>query len=79
MTAHDADYQAARKDWESFVVSLSEKISEVDSTIPELPAKDMVSPPDSKRMNGEHEKRGEGITKGIEKSEDDMDTKRAIY
>lgn len=43
LTAHDADYQAARKDWESFVVSLSEKISEIDSTIPELPAKDLVS------------------------------------
>ncbi|PLB49206.1 hypothetical protein P170DRAFT_177580 [Aspergillus steynii IBT 23096] len=42
LKAHDADYQAARKDWESFVVSLSEKISDVDSTIPELPAKDMI-------------------------------------
>ncbi|KAH8431600.1 DUF2461 domain-containing protein [Aspergillus melleus] len=42
LKAHDADYQAARKDWESFVVSLSEKISDVDSTIPELPAKDLI-------------------------------------
>ncbi|KAI9044920.1 DUF2461 domain-containing protein [Aspergillus affinis] len=41
LKAHDADYQTARKDWESFVVSLSEKISDVDSTIPELPAKDL--------------------------------------
>lgn len=41
--AHDADYRAAKKDWETFVESLTEKLIERDSTIPELPAKDVVS------------------------------------
>jgi hypothetical protein len=40
--AHDADYRAAKKDWETFVESLTPKISERDSTIPELPVKDLV-------------------------------------
>ncbi|KAA8643446.1 DUF2461 domain-containing protein [Aspergillus tanneri] len=40
--AHDADYQVSKKDWQSFVECLSEKISGVDSTIPELPAKDLI-------------------------------------
>lgn len=39
---HDAEYRAAKKDWETFVESLSEKIMEQDATIPELPAKDLV-------------------------------------
>ncbi|EAW08871.1 uncharacterized protein ACLA_098130 [Aspergillus clavatus NRRL 1] len=42
LKAHDADYRASKKDWETFVESLTEKISEVDGTIPELPAKDLV-------------------------------------
>ena len=41
--AHDPDFRAAKKDWETFVESLSEKIIDKDSTIPELPAKDLVS------------------------------------
>lgn len=41
--AHDPDFRAAKKDWETFVESLSEKIAEKDNTIPELPAKDLVS------------------------------------
>ncbi|RHZ55929.1 uncharacterized protein CDV56_105963 [Aspergillus thermomutatus] len=43
LKAHDADYRASKKDWETFVESLSEKISEQDSTIPELPAKDLLT------------------------------------
>ncbi|KAL2447184.1 hypothetical protein ABEF95_013515 [Exophiala dermatitidis] len=39
---HDADYRQSWKDWESFVESLTEKISEIDETIPELPPKDLV-------------------------------------
>ncbi|KAL1956399.1 hypothetical protein VTO42DRAFT_7382 [Malbranchea cinnamomea] len=39
---HEADYRASKKDWEIFVESFTEKISEKDSTIPELPAKDLV-------------------------------------
>ncbi|OJJ43108.1 hypothetical protein ASPZODRAFT_1218075 [Penicilliopsis zonata CBS 506.65] len=42
LKAHDADYRAAKKDWETFVESLTEKIIEKDETIPELPAKDVV-------------------------------------
>lgn len=42
--AHDADYRASKKDWETFVETLTEKIIEKDETIPELPAKDLVSP-----------------------------------
>ncbi len=39
---HDPDYRQSWKDWESFVETLSEKISEVDETVPELPPKDLV-------------------------------------
>ena len=39
---HDADYRTSLKDWESFVDSLTEKITEVDETIPELPPKDLT-------------------------------------
>jgi uncharacterized protein (TIGR02453 family) len=39
---HDPDYRTSWKDWESFVDSLTQKISEVDETIPELPPKDLV-------------------------------------
>jgi hypothetical protein len=39
---HDPDYRQSWKDWESFVEVLTEKISEIDETIPELPPKDLV-------------------------------------
>ncbi|RMZ92277.1 hypothetical protein DV736_g494, partial [Chaetothyriales sp. CBS 134916] len=39
---HDPDYRKAWKDWESTVETLSEKIAEVDETVPELPAKDLT-------------------------------------
>ncbi|KAL4917771.1 hypothetical protein BDW62DRAFT_201555 [Aspergillus aurantiobrunneus] len=42
LKAHDADYRASKKDWDSFVETLTEKIIEKDGTIPELPAKDLV-------------------------------------
>ncbi|KAJ0424297.1 hypothetical protein BJY00DRAFT_309213 [Aspergillus carlsbadensis] len=42
LKAHDVDYRASKKDWETFVESLTEKITEQDGTIPELPAKDLV-------------------------------------
>lgn len=41
--AHDADYRASKRDWDTFVESLTERIIEKDETIPELPAKDLVS------------------------------------
>ncbi|KAI9854527.1 MAG: hypothetical protein M1824_000292 [Vezdaea acicularis] len=40
---HDPDYKTAKKDWEDFVDVLTERIAEVDETIPELPHKDLVS------------------------------------
>lgn len=43
ISVHDPDYRTSWKDWESFVESLTEKISEIDETIPELPPKDLVS------------------------------------
>ncbi|KAJ5969136.1 Conserved hypothetical protein CHP02453 [Penicillium viridicatum] len=42
LKAHDPDYRAAKKDFETFVDSLTPKIAEVDATVPELPVKDLV-------------------------------------
>ncbi|KAI9370652.1 hypothetical protein BJX61DRAFT_535429 [Aspergillus egyptiacus] len=42
LKAHDADYRNSKRDWDTFVETLTEKIIEQDSTIPELPAKDLV-------------------------------------
>lgn len=39
---HDPDFRQSWKDWESFVESLTERIAEIDETIPELPPKDLV-------------------------------------
>ena len=42
-TVHDPDYRASLNDWTSFVEKLTEKLTEIDETIPELPVKDIVS------------------------------------
>lgn len=42
LKAHDPDYRTSWKDFESFVEVLSEKIAEIDETVPELPPKDLV-------------------------------------
>lgn len=39
---HDAVFRQAEKDWYSFVEKLTEKLIEVDDTVPELPVKDVV-------------------------------------
>ncbi len=39
---HDADYRQSKKDFDSFVESLTEKVIEKDETIPELPPKDLT-------------------------------------
>ena len=39
---HDPDYRQSWNDWSTFVESLTEKITEVDETIPDLPPKDLV-------------------------------------
>ena len=40
--AHDGEYRRSLKDWQGFVDTMTEKIIEVDFTIPELPAKDVI-------------------------------------
>ncbi|KAK2024044.1 hypothetical protein LX32DRAFT_643997 [Colletotrichum zoysiae] len=42
LKSHDGEYRRALKDWNSFVETLTPKVTEVDFTIPELPAKDLV-------------------------------------
>lgn len=42
LIAHDPDYRAAKKDFETFVETLTTKIAEKDGTVPELPVKDLV-------------------------------------
>ncbi|KAF4549863.1 Hypothetical protein D9617_19g101680 [Elsinoe fawcettii] len=39
---HDPDFRQAENDWKSFVEKLTEKLTEVDDEIPELPVKDIV-------------------------------------
>ncbi|KAI1256358.1 hypothetical protein MGN70_001482 [Eutypa lata] len=38
----DPEYRRSFKDWESFVETLTERITEADETIPELPIKDVI-------------------------------------
>jgi hypothetical protein len=40
---HDPDFRQAEKDWFSLVGSLTERLVEIDDTVPELPVKDIVS------------------------------------
>ncbi|KAG8629671.1 hypothetical protein KVT40_003536 [Elsinoe batatas] len=39
---HDPEFRQAENDWKSFVEKLTEKLTEVDDEIPELPVKDIV-------------------------------------
>lgn len=41
-TVHDPDFRQAEKDWYSFVEKLTERLVELDDTVPELPVKDVV-------------------------------------
>ncbi|KAH0294693.1 hypothetical protein KCU62_g12, partial [Aureobasidium sp. EXF-3399] len=41
-TVYDADYRSSLKDWNSFVESLTEELTKIDDTVPELPLKDVV-------------------------------------
>ncbi|KAI4126157.1 MAG: hypothetical protein LQ338_003897 [Usnochroma carphineum] len=43
LKVHDADYRQSKKDWDAFVEKMTERMTEIDETIPELPAKDLVS------------------------------------
>ena len=40
---HDPDYRQALQDFTTFLEKLTEKVTEVDETIPDLPVKDIVS------------------------------------
>jgi hypothetical protein len=40
---NDPDYRASLGDFKSFIERLSERIIEIDDTVPELPVKDLVS------------------------------------
>ena len=42
LKVHDKDFRQSENDWKSFVDSLTEKLTEKDETIPELPPKDLV-------------------------------------
>jgi hypothetical protein len=44
-TVHDLDFRQAEKDWGTFVEKMTETLITIDSTIPELPIKDVVSVP----------------------------------
>ena len=39
---HDADYRQAQQDFGSFVEKLTHKLIERDTTLPELPSKDII-------------------------------------
>lgn len=40
---NDADFRQSEKDWHAFVDKVTEKLVEIDDTVPELPVKDVVS------------------------------------
>lgn len=40
---HDAEFRQSEKDWHAFVDKVTEKLVEIDDTVPELPVKDVVS------------------------------------
>ncbi|KAL9602012.1 MAG: hypothetical protein Q9219_002120 [cf. Caloplaca sp. 3 TL-2023] len=42
LKVHDADYRQSKKDFDSFVEKMTEKLAEIDETIPELPPKDLT-------------------------------------
>ena len=41
-SGNDAEFRQAERDWYSFVAKLTERLTEIDDTIPELPVKDVV-------------------------------------
>ncbi|KAL7924263.1 hypothetical protein ACQKWADRAFT_25038 [Trichoderma austrokoningii] len=42
LKSHDGEYRRALKDWQSFVDATTQTLIEIDETIPELPAKDVI-------------------------------------
>jgi hypothetical protein len=41
-SVHDPDFRQSEKDWHGFVEKLTERLVEIDDTVPELPVKDIV-------------------------------------
>ncbi|KAJ8097560.1 hypothetical protein POJ06DRAFT_34473 [Lipomyces tetrasporus] len=39
---HEAEYRAAKKDFDDFIETLSERMTQIDETIPQLPLKDIL-------------------------------------
>ncbi|WPG97720.1 Hypothetical protein R9X50_00050100 [Acrodontium crateriforme] len=39
---HDAEFRQSEQDWYSMVETLTEKLTEIDDTVPELPVKDLI-------------------------------------
>ncbi|KAM4063015.1 hypothetical protein HRG_010422 [Hirsutella rhossiliensis] len=42
LKSHDGEYRRALKDWQSFVETTTQRIIEIDETVPELPIKDVI-------------------------------------
>lgn len=42
LKSHDEEYRRALKDWESYVTSLTNRLIDLDPTIPELPLRDVI-------------------------------------
>ncbi|PKS11456.1 hypothetical protein jhhlp_003220 [Lomentospora prolificans] len=42
LKSNDREFRRAQQDWESFVMSFTSKLSSLDFTIPELPARDVI-------------------------------------
>ena len=42
-TVHDPDFRQSERDWHAFVAKVTERLTELDETVPELPVKDVVS------------------------------------
>lgn len=42
LKVHDRDFRQSEKDWKSFVEAVTERLTEKDETIPDLPPKDLV-------------------------------------
>ena len=51
---HDAEFRQAEKDWYSLVQKLTEKLMDIDDTIPELPVKDVVHLPATLVFHSSH-------------------------
>lgn len=54
IAVHDPDFRQSEKDWHSFVEKMTETLTTIDDTIPELPVKDVVRPDRFKQIGPAH-------------------------